>query len=299
MANGVVTTLGDYEQKVGQQQGQFQQQRLHDANMLQMAQAQQVARGQSTTSQNAMGGTSPITQSVLKAKALAASSLDQDTLSDDQKDMVDKLSKDPNTGYNEFVNAIGQVRQGQGVQQRQENTDARATALGQRRAQIDSQKKRTQQIQNVVQQERLHQQQMEAASKALQGAGYNLDAGTPGEDPQATQLRQQYQASKQAVAQFQKQHDDLLMSSTQETEPGVDDKGTAGQADASGAQPDAMTAAGYGKGSISITSNKPTQQAQPAGRGKATKDLAHQYLNKFGGDPAKARAALKADGWSL
>ena len=298
-------SLEQFEMQRGQQMAQAQAQRLHDANMLQMAQAQQVARGQSPTSQNAAGG-SPVTQSVLKAKALAMSSLDQDALAPDQKRKLQDLQNDPNTSYRDFSQTVEQLRQGFGAQQRQQNVQDRATATSAR--QQASLKMR----QSAMNLSSLHQASSAAhrdamnASKQLASVGINPDApAAPGEDPQISQLRAQYVKSMQAADVLDKQHQSALA--------GLQSPDTQNESEDQTQGSDVMKSAGYAPGSVSISDSAPAQSQAPTGKvdtysqpaikpgskGPLTADIAKQYLQRVGGDKQKARAAAQAEGWKL
>lgn len=310
-------SLEQYYMQQGQQQAAARAQQLHDGNLMQMAQMQQAARGQSSTSQNAAGG-SPLTQAVAKAKALSMSSLDQDSLTDDQKQNLQALHDDPNTSFNAFNQAVGAVRQGQLSGQRQDNLEARQTAATARQASSMSVKQTQAKLQDTVAQQKAAQAQMKQADAALQ-ATYAERGDAPGNiqnaaDPNYNALRKAYSQGKQQLAAMQAQHESIINGMS---DPEIDDHGTANRAD----RVDAMANAGYNKGTISITPAAPQQPAaatqpapaaqggkvdtfsQPAikagSKGKPTMDIIQQYHQRIGNNPDQIRAAMKAEGWSL
>lgn len=293
-------SLEQYYMQQSQQQAAARQSQLHDANMMQMAQAQQVARGQSSTSQTAAGG-SPITQSVAKAKALALSSLDQDSLTSEQKQNLQELHDDPNTNFNAFNQAVGAVRQGQLSNQRQENLESRSSAANARRTASTGLKQTQAQIQDVVGQQRQAETTMKQAAANLK-AMYGEEAEGPGNvqnaaDPNYNALRKAYANGKQTVAAMQKQHDDLVSHMADSTES--DDHGTANQADTTDGGP----------ASITMQPPRPAQQGnvdtysqpaiKPGSKGKATPAVIQQYHQRIGNNPDQIRAAMKSEGWSL
>lgn len=299
--------ITDLNQQELQQNKQIGQERLmNQANQLQNAHAMQVAKGQTSTSTSGMG-TSPITQSVMKAKQLATSMLDQDNLSDQQKGILRDMTNDPNVDYKTHLQAIDQMRTSQQQGQHQGNFETKNSEMQARQQQQQGMQKQRMNLQAASQGERAAAKQADAAKTALAKQGiYDLD--TPNKDSQLEALRQQYIAAQGQVTASQKAHDDLLNNQSSMMPGGDGSEQDQHGAEFGGGSSQAMEQQGYKPGTASITKTDTSYpfdrgggsatQDQLKNQGKMTVDHARAYLQQAGGDRAKAQALAKKDGWS-
>lgn len=295
---GIDTSLNQQELQENRQIGQ--ERLMNQAHQLQNAQALKVAKGQTATPQTGMG-MSPITQSVMKAKQLATSMLDQDNLSDQQKGILRDMQNDPNVDYRTHLQAIDQMRTMQQQGQHQSNFETKNSEMQARQQQQQGMQKQRMDLQAASQGERAAAKQADAAKTALAKQGiYDLD--TPNKDSQLEALRQQYVAAQGQVTASQKAHDDLLNNQSSLMPGGDGSEGEQHGAEfkPGGAQQVAADQPGY----MSI---KPINQqdqyntpvVKPGSKGKPTMDIVKQYHQRVGNDPNAIRAAMKADGWSF
>lgn len=300
-------SLEQFYMQQGQQQAAARQSQLHDANMMQMAQAQQVARGQAATSQTSPGGVSPISQAVMKAKSLAASSLDQTSLSDEQKSNLQALQNDPNTNYSDFNKTIEALRTGVQGQQTQAHQQAILKQGVQNRQDAMGMKQRELQALTVKQQLDEVNKLADKAHSVLASKNVNPDEPPSGDDePEIAALKQTYQANTLKAAGLRRQQQAALAAIAPQQ------AGAAAPAPAPGGSlsVNGQEVQDEPSGSISITPGQQQQQGgkvdtysqpaiKPGSKGHITPEIAAQYLKRVGGNKQQARQAAQSEGWSF
>lgn len=294
---GIDTSLNQQELQQNRQIGQ--ERLMNQANQLQNAHAMQVAKGQTSTSQSGMG-TSPITQSVMKAKQLATSMLDQDNLSDQQKGILRDMQNDPNVDYKTHLQAIDQMRTMQQQGQHQQNFETKNSEMQAHQQQSIANQKQKLNLSSLSKQQSQSHSDMVALAKQLGGLGVDPD-GPPNPDAGLRGLQEKYQAAKQGYSTAQDQIDEAH-NHYGELPAG----GDGNEQDQHGAEfkPGAQQVAADQPGYMSI---KPVNQqdqyntpvVKPGSKGKPTMDVVKQYHQRVGNDPNAIRAAMKADGWSF
>jgi hypothetical protein len=265
-----------------------QQDAMAASSRLQDAQALAIARqsGQSATSQQYIGGGgSPLAQSIKRAKKLAATQLDPEGLSDEQKDMIAQMTEDPNVGADDFqrqlTGLVSQQKFSTTEQDKQNAIEAKSTAASEKAAtsQANAQGRAT--LRQYAAQQRALQQQISQHEKMLTQYGYDTEKLDPTAPPEV-------QAAFNSLHQARQQLDSLSQQADQTI-------GTLGHGAPQAAAP------AKPQGTISIKQNPagPHGALKPGFRGPPSIDIVHHYLNQTGNNPDAARAAARADGWAV
>lgn len=292
--------ITDLNQQELQQNKQIGQERLmNQANQLQNAHAMQVAKGQTSTSTSGMG-TSPITQSVMKAKQLATSMLDQDNLSDQQKGILRDLTNDPNVDYKTHLQAIDQLRTSQQEQLHQGNFEQRQSGMQSRQQQNLANQKQRMGMQQGMQQERQVNSQMKELQNQMSKIGASPD--TPTSDKGIQGMQAQYKALEAQSEGFKQQNDKALAEFGNLPAGGDGSEQEQHGAEFGGGNSQAMNQAGYQPGTASIKRNDGNTATRSNGQtnmGQIKEDQWQKVLDENGGDVDKARAAAESQGFSF
>lgn len=273
-----------------------------DASRLQMAQALAVAKQQqpgqtSTSGQMVYGkGGSPLERSITQAKQLLTSTLDHDSLGDDQKTQLDAASKDPNIGFSEYQSLVGSLRGSQQSQARLQAADDKTKAAAQSKSDTQAQRVSMSQGRAQITNLRRQQQQTETQARQLEKDNFGLDEAADeqsyakGSAADAATFRK-YKGLKSKSAALQQQLDAAVSGLGTQPAP---------QQAAAAAQPGVQNYGGFITNQpVSTTPAGPHGAVQPGFRGPLPADYSQHYLAAANGDPQKAAQAAAQDGWAI